>query len=244
MTKLRKQLGHYGKIQGITINTEKLIDELQCHGLFDTAWTSASAYADQDENLFIKTNVSAKMNFNGDNDKNYTEVNLSTPTYSSNVISDQDAIRESHMIYRLKRLDKNRVEYSEHADETTHSIDDKFIVGELAKLFSFFKGKVCRVRIANLKAGNKINPHVDYDPSYIFRYHVPLITNDQCLFFVVVDDQYKYYKMPSDGDVYWINTGIKHGVINNSNEDRLHLLIDVTGDKEQENIPNIDFLMA
>jgi hypothetical protein len=181
------------------------------------------------------------MNFNGDDDIGYTEVNLSKPAFNTFALSENDVNREKCMIYRLKRLDSSRSEYSEHADETIHNIEDRYFTDELKKIFLFFKGKPCRVRIAKLLAGKKINSHVDYDPSYIFRYHIPMITDKECLFYITDSEGTYSYHMPADGKMYWLNTGVKHGVENNSLHDRYHLLIDVTGDYEKNNIPNISF---
>jgi hypothetical protein len=196
--------------------------------------------ADNDENLFIKANAACKMNFNGNDDSAYIEVNLSKPKFQSLQLSDDDTTREKSMLYRVKRLDPTRQEYSEHADERVHDVDEQYLQGELAKIFAFFKGKPCRVRIACLKAGRKINPHVDYDPSYIFRYHVPLITHENAKLGAVTSDGEVSTHFAADGRVYWINTGIKHWAFNDSPIDRYHLLIDVTGDKEVENLDHLE----
>lgn len=241
MTKLRKILPHFGVVNDLEIDISKLLTELRDKDLFSEDWTAASSQSDNIENLFIKSNQACKMNFNGDDDIGYTEVNLSKPKFNSTELSENDLYREKSMIYRLKRLDSSRPEYSEHADETVHTIEDRYFTDELKKIFLFFKGKPCRVRIAKLLAGKKINPHIDYDPSYIFRYHIPLITEKECLFYITDSEKLYSYHMPANGKMYWLNTGVKHGVENNSLNDRYHLLIDVTGDVEKDNIPNISF---
>lgn len=241
MTKLRKVLSHFGVVNDLEINLPKLLEELRNKDLFSEDWTAASSESDNLENLFIKSNQACKINFNGNDNIGYTEVNLSKPAFSSTELSENDIYREKSMIYRLKRLDSSRAEYSEHADETVHCIEDRYFTDELRKIFLFFKGKPCRVRIAKLLAGKKINPHIDYDPSYIFRYHIPLITQKECLFYIVDSKGTYFYHMPANGKMYWLNTGVKHGVENNGLYDRYHLLIDVTGNYEKDNIPNISF---
>ena len=64
--------------------------------------------------------------------------------------------------------------------------------------------------------GFTIKPHVDYDPSYITRYHIPIITNDQVLFGGKVKDKITEYIMPADGSIYFFNSGILHWVGNHA----------------------------
>jgi aspartyl/asparaginyl beta-hydroxylase (cupin superfamily) len=46
--------------------------------------------------------------------------------------------------------------------------------------------------------------------------------------------------LPADGRVYFFNTGIKHWVENNSDQDRVHLIIDVHGQDELEHLVSLD----
>ena len=52
------------------------------------------------------------------------------------------------------------------------------------------------------------------------RFHIPLITNDNCFF--VVDD--KIVRYPADGNYYIVDTTKKHTAVNASWEDRIHLI--------------------
>ncbi len=52
------------------------------------------------------------------------------------------------------------------------------------------------------------------------RFHIPLITNDNC-FFVVED---KIVRYPADGNYYIVDTTKKHTAVNASWEDRIHLI--------------------
>ena len=54
--------------------------------------------------------------------------------------------------------------------------------------------------------------------------HIPIITNEKVFF--QVGDEIKIFK---EGEIWKINnTGKSHSVVNNSNEDRVHLIVDWT----------------
>jgi len=239
---LRKSLPAFAVVRGLRVHHQKLLNELAAFGLFDTNYNAARADVDETENLFIKANMVCKQFFNENADSQYMEVNLSKPSFESENLKVMDVLRDRFALYRTKRLDPSRPEYSEHADETRHNIDPKYLEegSELAHVFAHFKGKPCRVRIARMKSGDSIKPHVDYDPSYVFRYHIPLVTNINCRMKArrvtgpgsTIDYEAHF---AADGRVYTINTGILHWAENTGFTDRYHLLIDVTGDLESEN---------
>lgn len=240
--KLRKELGFFGALKDYRVSTDLLVSELSEQGLFLKAkWTAASMEADNPENLFIKANSACKMNFNKGDEKAYQEINLSVPNFKSLELSKGDQEREGSMTYRMKRLDPNRKEFSEHASETSHFLDPKYNVGELARLLEQFKGRTYRVRLASMAPNSEIRPHVDYDPSYVFRYHVVLRTHPDVFFGAHARNNTSFVHMPGTGRVYWLNTGVVHSVVNSSSVERIHLLIDVDGSEEQENIPNLRF---
>jgi aspartyl/asparaginyl beta-hydroxylase (cupin superfamily) len=49
------------------------------------------------------------------------------------------------------------------------------------------------------------------------------------------------YHMESDGRIYFFNSGLKHWVKNNSPYDRLHLIVDVHGQRELDELEPIIF---
>ena len=73
-----------------------------------------------------------------------------------------------------------------------------------------------RVRLMNLKSKTCYSYHQDQGK----RFHIPLITNDNCFF--VVDD--KIVRYPADGNYYIVDTTKKHTAVNASWEDRIHLI--------------------
>ena len=77
-----------------------------------------------------------------------------------------------------------------------------------------------RVRIMRLKSKTCYSYHQDWDK----RFHIPIITNDEC-FFVIEDIISRY---PADGNFYIIDTTKKHTAVNASWEDRIHLIGDMS----------------
>jgi len=81
-----------------------------------------------------------------------------------------------------------------------------------------------RVMIVNLKPGGVITSHIDeglYAASYR-RFHLPLVTNPNVRF--TVGNVTRHLK---EGLLYEILNKQLHSVINDSDEDRLHLIMDM-----------------
>jgi len=68
----------------------------------------------------------------------------------------------------------------------------------------------------------RMKPKVCYSYHYDLtkRIHIPLITNDKCMF--IIDD--KVYRYPADGNWYLIDTTKIHTAINASYEERIHIV--------------------
>ena len=139
--------------------------------------------------------------------------------------------KESTTLSRTRRLDPSHKDYDPVADELNYGKRNNYCIPEINALLDQFSqyDKVTRVRLALLRKHFSIKPHIDYDPSYIVRYHVPLITNEQCkLSCRVKGEDYSAHFKP-DGSVYFLNAGHLHWASNDSDYDRLHLIVDVHG---------------
>lgn len=85
-------------------------------------------------------------------------------------------------------------------------------------------GSIERCILVKLPAGASIEKHID---SGIFlertkRIHIPLITNSKVLFSVGKEERF----LPA-GELWEINNTNKvHGVTNNGNKDRIHMIVD------------------
>jgi hypothetical protein len=89
----------------------------------------------------------------------------------------------------------------------------------------------CRARIARLVPNSASSWHRDCPAErYMVRLHIPIFTNEKCLFFVEDEDTKEQQGMhlPADGTAWFVSTNIIHRITNDGQEDRLHLLMDVT----------------
>jgi hypothetical protein len=82
-----------------------------------------------------------------------------------------------------------------------------------------------RVMITKLASGKAIHPHSDIIGLYansMRRFHVPLQSGEGCMF--RAGDEIISMKA---GEVWDFNAHAEHEVVNNSNDDRIHLIIDI-----------------
>lgn len=245
--KNRKQLPRFGYLQGVNVQVEDILSHLDTNGLLDwNKYNDIKVSNDGVHSDFVKLNAFSKDRFFKESNAESLEgdqyVQLYLTDFDESKRSTQvEAEHDSSIFSRTKRLDKDRTNYSPEADELNYGIKNKFATGILESIIDGFIGQVTRVRLACLKAGFTIEPHVDYDPSYISRYHIPIITNDKVSMFVQRGDNIAEYQMPADGRIYFFNSGLKHWVKNNSKFDRLHLIVDVHGQQDMYNLKQIIF---
>lgn len=84
-------------------------------------------------------------------------------------------------------------------------------------------GDYSRIILANLPAGCSIPPHKDHGDTYALthRVHIPIQTSDEVSFHIDGED----FAL-REGEMYEINNLCDHGVTNNSDYDRVHLIVD------------------
>ena len=140
--------------------------------------------------------------------------------------NEYDAHKDTNTIEIL--WDKNSLNSSKVGDK--HKINySKFniesFLDSIKPLYenAYGKGYFIRVLIVKLLAGTHIKPHVDSGLSLEIckRTHIPLITNDKVKF--IVGDEEKYMKV---GEIWEINNQNTHSVVNDSDYDRIHFIID------------------
>ena len=87
----------------------------------------------------------------------------------------------------------------------------------------FGSGEFVRVLIVKLEKKSKIAPHVDSGIGLIMarRTHIPIITNTNVIFIVGGEE-----KNMKEGEIWEIDNQSVHSVENNSDIDRIHLIID------------------
>lgn len=124
------------------------------------------------------------------------------------------------------------LEWSEEVDDSFYKIYHKnkssyiwkLLIPKISKLESYYKGTCVNTMFANLPSGEKIFPHTDASNILlnVHRCHIPIVTNKDVKFYI---DEHEYNF--EEGFVYEINNSLTHEVHNNSNEDRIHLIVDV-----------------
>lgn len=83
-----------------------------------------------------------------------------------------------------------------------------------------------RSRLMKLASGSEVSTHVDFNYHWYtrVRIHIPLITNPAVTFYCA--DQNIHM---AAGECWIFNSWRRHRVVNESNEDRIHLVIDTAG---------------
>ena len=243
--KNRKQLPPVAKV-GSVENLSALKDELERGGLLDVESfrdfdysPSSSIAALLARNLTVRKlalseNEAAQAakpeDFKGSGylQRALSESKLATSQLSSPTLSLEEMESKSPK-QRIRRLDRSSKYYVAETDERNYGILKSEVGSELRKVSASLGGHLCRVRLAALMPGASIQPHRDYDPSYLVRYHVPLNTNPDSWLFVQQKTHVDQYHLEADGSIYFLNAGLIHWVKNLGTSPRIHLLIDVDG---------------
>jgi hypothetical protein len=148
-------------------------------------------------------------------------------------------IEEAHkqtMMYQLRYFNYSwkKGQLAEYKDvnhlKTQGAIDQLNIIYK--KLEEMFDGFVVRSELINMFKNSSISKHVDGGDMLRIcrRVHIPIITNDN-VWFTVLE---KTINM-KEGHCYEINNYAPHSVENNSNFDRVHLIIDILPSKHFKN---------
>jgi Aspartyl/Asparaginyl beta-hydroxylase len=112
------------------------------------------------------------------------------------------------------------------------------IVSDIVKDLELMCGGVSgRVLLIKLSANKDVSEHTDKGDylSTVRRFHIPIITND--LVSYTVNGEKINMKQ---GECWEINNLKSHSVLNDSNTDRVHLLIDIFPTSSKETIDIID----
>lgn len=232
----RKNLPAYAKVNK-TIDLESLREFCVDNGYTDYSTFNDIKYsANSRHQSFLVANECCKESFFKEEEAEFLEGELYKQLYltdidESKLTTPKERLSETtHSIFsRSKRLDPNSPHYVPEADELNYTHRNHHVKGIFEEILDSFSSQVTRVRLAVLMPGMEIKPHVDYDPTYITRYHIPIFTNEDVVFGVKEKGTDVEFTMPADGSVYFLNSGLLHWVSNNSNEPRLHLIVDTHG---------------
>ncbi len=249
LKKTRKQLPPFGFIKDIKINIESIISFCKKNNYFDISdYEDINVSSNSSMTDFVKANSFSKNNFFKDDDEPNLESRLYKQKYITEMYTEKLAkerkkyldkihiVDNNNIMKRTRRLNPKNVLYNPAADEYNYGKRNHLVKGEVENVLNIFKGGLTRVRFAYLAPNFSLKPHVDYDPSYITRFHIPLITNEQCLMAVKVKGETKKVHFPANGNIFFLNAGHIHWAENNSNESRIHLIVDT---KDQLDLKNL-----
>ncbi len=96
----------------------------------------------------------------------------------------------------------------------------------LQQVMASFNEVMARSRLMKLSAGAQVSPHIDFNYHWYnrVRIHIPVITNPEVIFHC--GDEHIHMQA---GECWIFDSWREHKVLNNSTEDRVHLVIDVAG---------------
>jgi len=121
----------------------------------------------------------------------------------------------------------------------------KSITQIICDLYHKYSMTFQRVRLMKLNAHTKIDKHTDkIDKEFLnkdnplLRLHLPIKTNDK-VSFSIWNGKLKESKILETNQLYLVDVTKPHSVVNNSNEDRIHLVIDCFDDYNSLVQPNM-----
>jgi hypothetical protein len=240
----RKDLPNFGVLKHISYEPDYAIQTCQRLGLFNfNLYTDIQASSDSAMSSFVRANQFSKDSFFKEPEAPSLEGNAYRQLYLTRIIS--SLVAEKRYLQpvfspgrRQARLNPKHSDYNPFVDELNYSERTENVVDFFAWILDQFQSPVKRVRLAVLAPGAKIKPHIEYDASYIVRYHVPILTNPDCWMYVSRNKVKYRTHFEKNGQVYFLNSGLNHAAENLSEDYRLHLIIDVSGQHELKHLPN------
>lgn len=241
MLKNRKQLPCFGYLDNMHIDMNALLAHMKDNNLLDfTAYADIKVSANSKMKEFVIANEYCHTTFFKEKDAPMMDSDLfrhiTLTDFDESKSKGEVKFKFTNIFERTKRLNPLSKNYLPEADEMNYGKRNKFVTGELEKILDMFTSKITRARLAFLSGTHEIKPHVDYDPTYVTRYHIPIITDTGVMMYMKNKDKIYQQHFPADGKVYFFNAGLKHWVKNESSSARLHLIIDVHGQEELEHL--------
>jgi hypothetical protein len=159
------------------------------------------------------------------------EINkLNSEWYLDTSRQDQHGVHKDTITFFLTDYDVEWMPYSKYniTIKDLNSTLWNLVQPIIYELEQIHNGKVGKVLFPRLKAKNKIYKHWDSTEylNVVRRHHIPIITNKN-VYFYVDDGALNMF----EGECWEINNMKSHEVINNSDEDRIHLMIDIIPNK-------------
>ncbi len=122
---------------------------------------------------------------------------------------------------------RNEVKSTINKKFSEYTVETDICVGYLKTVVEKIRSyglNPCRARIICLTAGQASSWHRDAPATrYAVRLHVPIVTNQGCYF----ETREEREHLPADGSAYFIYVNREHRVVNEGDQDRFHLVMDV-----------------
>jgi hypothetical protein len=243
--KNRKQLPCFGYLDNFAVDMPALLNHLSINGLLDfDNYNDINLKAKSTMRDFIVANEYCHSTFFKEDEAELMNSDkfrhLMLTKFDESKRTDTVALTPTNARDRARRTDPTSPFYMPEADELNYGVRSELVTGEIAKVLDMFTSKITRVRLAYIAGHHELKPHIDYDTTYIVRYHIPIVTNPGAVMHMDRNGAEYARHLPADGKVYFFNTGIKHWVTNDSDEARVHLIIDVHGQAELDHLVNLD----
>jgi hypothetical protein len=96
----------------------------------------------------------------------------------------------------------------------------------MQQVMASFDEVLARSRLMRLAAGAEVSPHIDFNYHWYsrVRIHIPIVTNPHVIFHC--GDEQRYMQA---GECWIFDSWREHKVVNRSDHERVHLVIDVAG---------------
>mgnify|MGYP003109358838 CR=1 FL=1 len=139
--------------------------------------------------------------------------------------------KDTHMLKVLWDIDfKEKVGQKHERNYNLFNFDK--IIKTLTRIYNYHyeKGEIVRILFARLNPYSEIPPHIDGGIALekCHRTHIPIITNEKNVFKVGIE--VRHLKV---GEIWEIDNTMQHAVRNNSEESRVHLIIDYLEDTNE-----------
>lgn len=158
------------------------------------------------------------------------EIN-NVPSAWDHLTGRQDKIKVQSQVLAipLRGLRKSKIAGRARRDvhesrNTTISRNFPFTMHFLQDLAEELDAELGRAKLANLPPGKKVLPHIDRGEYYKIRdrFHVVLKSKDGN--YLAAGDEKVHLR---EGDLWWFDNKISHEAVNESSEERIHLIFDL-----------------
>lgn len=157
----------------------------------------------------------------------FDQINLTT----SNTLQKITAIESEQLLEfnSVRSRLKQNVTDSDILEKNYNISTSIFKNSYFEEIVKTFKCPAIRVRLTKLGPYKSLIPHIDYDPSYAVRIIVPIFSNPGCINQFWRKNVLEEVWFENDGSCYFLNTGVRHSVVNNSSENRVALMFSLNG---------------